>query len=300
VQGGGDGLQSTKGGDDVIVGNDINTGANGICESDAEGNDTQAIDVGKGKANETCVTKGSNNLIDVTPQGDDAKAGETIHTGPNGICETHATAWYPSADGTLAGAVKALRDGYANTGSVNHNCYIDWYGKEGGNTPYATPLKANAIGDESLSKYILDNITHGDDEAHDDFEFHIMGVRSITTIFGSAYGTATQSPHIALGLKKILDDGASISKGIVHEIGHGLVLEGEYLHDDHTGGQATQNNCAYETCTTGGTMVCERHTKLVRIGDAREWENHDPDKGDILDNSTRDSERQASPGPYCP
>lgn len=46
-------------GDDQSVGDDVDTGANGVCESTAEGDDTQTIPRGQGAPNKICVTGGN-------------------------------------------------------------------------------------------------------------------------------------------------------------------------------------------------------------------------------------------------
>ena len=78
------------GGDDTVGGGGIKTGPNGICESTAGGDDVQVIPVGKGKPNVICVTKGANNHLDTAPTGDDVLNGDSINTGPDGICNTTA------------------------------------------------------------------------------------------------------------------------------------------------------------------------------------------------------------------
>ena len=82
-------LDSTAGGDDV-AGADINTGANGICETRAVLDD-QIIPVAQGSPNQACVTAGADGVLDTTVLGgDDAIAGGVVNTGANGICETTA------------------------------------------------------------------------------------------------------------------------------------------------------------------------------------------------------------------
>lgn len=93
-------LNSTTGGDDVYVmagmtKNGINTGPNGICESDLSGDDPYwgGIVKGGGAPGAICVSAGPNGFRDTaTPRGDDviSPSGLSITTGPDGICDTSA------------------------------------------------------------------------------------------------------------------------------------------------------------------------------------------------------------------
>lgn len=84
-------LNSTKGGDDEIAGNTINTGFNGICESKALFDDNQVIGVDSGLAYSDCIDKGLNHDWDTKYAiGDDQWAGDVINTGADGICNTKA------------------------------------------------------------------------------------------------------------------------------------------------------------------------------------------------------------------
>lgn len=66
-------LNTTPEGDDEVddVGNYIDTGANGICESSASGDDFQQIPVGQGKPFSTAITSGPDLRITTSAQGDD-------------------------------------------------------------------------------------------------------------------------------------------------------------------------------------------------------------------------------------
>lgn len=85
-------MDSTPGGDDQVAGATITTGADGICNTAVSGDDVQTIAVGNGKANENCVTAGTNAKRDTKTSGDDTVVGENITTGPDGICNTSANA----------------------------------------------------------------------------------------------------------------------------------------------------------------------------------------------------------------
>ena len=52
--------------------------------------DEQRIDKGFGSADEIAIEAGINNILDSSPVGDDKIDGNTIKTGDNGICQTHA------------------------------------------------------------------------------------------------------------------------------------------------------------------------------------------------------------------
>lgn len=75
------------------MGTTITTGADGVCNTTAAGDDVQVIPVNQGKPNQTCVSAGDNTKRDTNTSGDDAVSGENIHTGADGICNT-------TADGT--------------------------------------------------------------------------------------------------------------------------------------------------------------------------------------------------------
>ena len=92
IDGGIDGLDpaTVAGGDDVVNGNEVNTGANGICETAAQGNDTQEIPVGNGQPGQICVTAGGNGLLEAIPNMDDNRVANIITTGADGIADTRA------------------------------------------------------------------------------------------------------------------------------------------------------------------------------------------------------------------
>lgn len=115
-------LDTSPSGDDTIVGSTITTGPNGVCDTTATGDDVQVIPVGNGKPNataidtgadgicdtnkagddtplitngnglpnHTCVSPGTNSIRDTNNSGDDLVTGESISTGPDGICDTTA------------------------------------------------------------------------------------------------------------------------------------------------------------------------------------------------------------------
>ena len=80
--------------DEIVVnaaaGNSINVGQNGVCDTTATGDDTQAsIGFGNGTPNVTCITAGTNGVLNTTVLGgDDSVSGSTIISGTNGYCET--------------------------------------------------------------------------------------------------------------------------------------------------------------------------------------------------------------------
>ena len=56
-----------------------------------ENDDVQVIPLGQGQPNQTCITSGTNGILNSVTNGDDVVVGSTITTGPNGICETSAS-----------------------------------------------------------------------------------------------------------------------------------------------------------------------------------------------------------------
>jgi hypothetical protein len=68
----------------------IDTGANGVCNTSKSGDDNQPIELNKGLANQICVSFGANGFRDTVKAGDDDYTGASIHTGPDGICDTAA------------------------------------------------------------------------------------------------------------------------------------------------------------------------------------------------------------------
>lgn len=56
-----------------------------------ENDDVQVIPLGQGEPNQTCITAGTNGVLNSATNGDDVVVGSTISTGPNGICETSAS-----------------------------------------------------------------------------------------------------------------------------------------------------------------------------------------------------------------
>ena len=56
-----------------------------------ENDDVQAIPVGQGQPNQTCITAGTNGVLNTTIAGDDTVSGDYITTGPDGICDTTAS-----------------------------------------------------------------------------------------------------------------------------------------------------------------------------------------------------------------
>lgn len=69
----------------------INSGWNGICQTDAEGDDLQLIPVGQGLPYVEIIYPGPNSVLDTTvPDGDDEIVGDIVNAGANGIAETFA------------------------------------------------------------------------------------------------------------------------------------------------------------------------------------------------------------------
>jgi hypothetical protein len=83
-------LNTTAALGDVRVGNNITTGADGICQTTKAGDDSQVIPVNQGKPNVACVTAGANGFRDTVPVGNDGTVSNFITTGSDGICQTAA------------------------------------------------------------------------------------------------------------------------------------------------------------------------------------------------------------------
>ena len=77
-------------GDDTLRDASVTTGFLGVCDTSAAGDDVQVIPVGQGAPDAVAITAGPNLVLDTTPSGDDAVAGDTITTGADGICNSSA------------------------------------------------------------------------------------------------------------------------------------------------------------------------------------------------------------------
>ena len=64
-------LHTSPAGDDLISGNEILAGRDGICNSAAVGGDVQIIALGKGAPNTPGITPGANGILESTVGGDD-------------------------------------------------------------------------------------------------------------------------------------------------------------------------------------------------------------------------------------
>jgi hypothetical protein len=79
VSPGDDGVRETQpAGDDIVVGNEIQTGPNGLCDTVLTGIDDT----------EGCLHAGANGQFDTPIQGDDVEFGLFLLPGPNGVCNT--------------------------------------------------------------------------------------------------------------------------------------------------------------------------------------------------------------------
>ena len=79
-------------GDDVLGGNQITTGPNGIAETAAAEGDEQVIAVGRGDPNTVGIRPGANGILDPVRAGDDELSGDVITSGVDGIANTAALA----------------------------------------------------------------------------------------------------------------------------------------------------------------------------------------------------------------
>ncbi len=76
----------------IKVNTEVKTGANGICNTAAAGDDVQVIAQNQGEPNTTVITPGNNSTLDTTAGGDDQVVGNTITSGADGIANTTAQA----------------------------------------------------------------------------------------------------------------------------------------------------------------------------------------------------------------
>lgn len=156
---------STVAGDDEVVGNSINVGPDGICNSTAAGDDTQVLTVGNGKANSICITAGLNGWLQTTASiaGDDTISGTNILSGTDGVCNGPAIG--PGDDGyidsTRSGDDVASRPTCVGPGT---NKYLDT-ANAGDDEIVTDPVNGNSInvGANGVCNTTA-NTTTGDDQ----------------------------------------------------------------------------------------------------------------------------------------
>ncbi len=68
----------------------IHAGPDGICQSEAQGDDVQEIPVGQGSPLSLVIEPGFNFILDSIPSGDDVVSGRMILSGPDGIAQSAA------------------------------------------------------------------------------------------------------------------------------------------------------------------------------------------------------------------
>ncbi|MBB5350962.1 hypothetical protein HNR46_001196 [Haloferula luteola] len=83
-------LWSTPGGDDIVVSGAINTGPNGICETQTDPRDEIIIETGYGQPDAPFLQPGPNGAINTIPDPFDDNIGTAITTGADGIRNTGA------------------------------------------------------------------------------------------------------------------------------------------------------------------------------------------------------------------
>ena len=83
-------LETTKSGDDQVVGATITTGSDGVCNTTKAGDDVQVIEPDQGQPYQLCVSSGANAKGDTNKSEYDSYDGEDITTGADGICNTEA------------------------------------------------------------------------------------------------------------------------------------------------------------------------------------------------------------------
>lgn len=74
--------------DDLRVGNIINTGPNGICDTPVSGSDNQVIPVGQGQSDALFLAPGPNGVVNTSRSGFDELTAQGLTTGDDGIRDT--------------------------------------------------------------------------------------------------------------------------------------------------------------------------------------------------------------------
>ncbi|MFO8056709.1 MAG: carboxypeptidase regulatory-like domain-containing protein [bacterium] len=69
----------------------IHSGSDGVCHSEALGDDAQETPVGQGEPGAVVISPGFNAVLDTTPGGDDVISGHRILTGPDGLAGSTAS-----------------------------------------------------------------------------------------------------------------------------------------------------------------------------------------------------------------
>jgi len=100
-------LETAPAGDDVVVGQEIHTGPDGLCATLATGGNDVA----------GCIAAGPNGAINTTPVGDDVVVGQVIGPGPNGLCNTVL----PAGDDVAGGILNLRVDGL---GATEHKLFV--------------------------------------------------------------------------------------------------------------------------------------------------------------------------------
>jgi hypothetical protein len=121
------GGMTLPGGDDGVIGTDIHTGADGICQTIAIPPDIQLIDFDCGWADQPCVGPGTNGVLETDPAGDDTYADDftSILTGPDGICNTTAFTG-PEGHYALTAVYHDTSTGIAFEADIHMNDDIEW------------------------------------------------------------------------------------------------------------------------------------------------------------------------------
>ena len=117
--------------DDIIVGDNVVSGPDGIAQSTAGANDVQAIPVGQGSPNTVIITDGGDGIDSGTlVQGDDVINGNTVTSGPDGVAQSTAS----------GNDVQVILVGHGSPGSI-----IVTGGSDGVN------LGTNVLGDDLVA-----------------------------------------------------------------------------------------------------------------------------------------------------
>lgn len=202
-------LHSTKVGNDVIDGNTIKSGSDGICSSIATGGDTQVI---AQLHSYPCISPGLNEKLDSVRAVGDLENGEYIETGADGICNSDLD--NSPKDVPTAGQLVALLD-------------VIW-GRQ--TNIHFTVSRTDAVLNYDLNhdRALTDMNQAGDAEINDEIDV-ISQAANPTAIFDIYYVRELQNPSEYVGFA-LSDSGevfigdqkeaGSLGNLTSHELGH--------------------------------------------------------------------------------
>jgi len=141
-------LDTPAGGDDVVLLNIITTGPDGVCNSAVQGDDVQVIAVGRGLANQVCVSCGGDSVLTSVRAGDDRSTEDMRPVGwefygySHGLYEGFQGAQYTFGqdangalygfDATEAAGAKGAGDVYTGLHAMGFDTCVTMNGENGG------------------------------------------------------------------------------------------------------------------------------------------------------------------------